>query len=72
MSFQNDVLLFFDGGENLDPEVRVIPQGSQDSIWGKSTCLHGQIGLFAVLQDSLNPQNVRTFHEAGRFRYIVV
>ncbi|KAI9560727.1 putative neurobeachin-like protein 1-like isoform X3 [Daphnia sinensis] len=51
--------------QQTDPEVRVIPQGSQDSIWGKSTCLHGQIGLFAVLQDSLNPQNVRTFHEAG-------
>lgn len=51
--------------EKVDPEVRIIPQGSQDSIWGKPTCLHGQIGLFALLQDSLNPQNVRTFHEAG-------
>ncbi|XP_046650912.1 neurobeachin-like protein 1 isoform X2 [Daphnia pulicaria] len=51
--------------QHNDPEVRIIPQGSQDSIWGKPTCLHGQIGLFALLQDSLNPQNVRTFHEAG-------
>lgn len=49
----------------IDPEVRTIPLGSQDSVWGRPTCLHGQIGVFAVLQDSLSIQNVRTFHEAG-------
>lgn len=57
---------------NLDPEVRVIPLGSQDSIWGRPTCLHGQIGLFAVLQESLNLQNVRIFHEAGMFHIVSI
>ena len=49
----------------IDPGVRSVPLGTQDSIWGKPICLHGQIGTFALFQEALTLQHVRIFHDAG-------
>lgn len=49
-----------------DQEVRTILLGNQDAVWGKPTCLSGQLGSFALLHEPLSLQNVKTFHEAGK------
>lgn len=51
----------------LDPNIKSVPAGMQDTIWGTPTSLRGQIGLVCLFHEALTSQQVRTLYEAGMF-----
>lgn len=50
----------------LDPHVKSFPPGIQDTVWGASTCLRGQLGLVALFHDALNAAHVNGLKERNK------
>ena len=50
---------------NNDPNVQWTMVGMEEIMWGKSSALHGQLGLIYVFEDSLTANQVRILHNLG-------
>lgn len=50
------------GTSSLDPNVKPIPNGMQDTIFGESICLKGQIGGVILAESTIN---IKTLFDAG-------
>ena len=55
----------------LDPNIKSLPAGMQDTIWGTPTSLRGQVGLVCLFHEALTPQQVKTLYDAGVFHVSV-
>ncbi|XP_050424019.1 neurobeachin-like protein 2 isoform X2 [Adelges cooleyi] len=57
--------LLMRGTGALDPYVKDFPPGMQDSLYGRSMCLKGQLGPICLFPEYLSNHQVKTLYELG-------
>jgi hypothetical protein len=52
----------------LHPQnIVTVEPNSQESLFGQSTCLHGQLACVWVLAETLNETQVKHLHSMGKY-----
>lgn len=49
----------------LDPYVKDFPPGMQDSLYGRSMCLKGQLGPICLFPEYFSSQQIKCIHDLG-------
>jgi hypothetical protein len=64
------------GNQAIHPQnIVTVEPNSQDALFGKSTCLHGQLACVWILAETLNETQVKHLHSMGKcliFEFIKV
>lgn len=55
------------GSGSLDPYVKDFPAGMQDSLYGRSVCLNGQLGPICLFPEHFSSQQIKSIYELGKY-----
>jgi len=53
------------GSSAMDPYVKDFPPGMQDSLYGCSMCLKGQLGPICLFPEYLSAQQIKSIFDLG-------
>lgn len=53
------------GSSAIDPYVKDFPPGMQDSLYGHSMCLRGQLGPICLFPEYLSAQQIKSVYDLG-------
>ncbi|XP_025416195.1 neurobeachin-like protein 1 isoform X1 [Sipha flava] len=57
--------LLMRGSGALDPYVKDFPPGMQDSLYGRSMCLKGQLGSICLFPEYFSSQQIKSIYDLG-------
>lgn len=56
------------GSGAMDPYVKDFPSGMQDTLYGHSMCLKGQLGLICLFPEYFSTQQIKSIFDLGKFK----
>jgi len=53
------------GSGAMDPYIKDFPPGMQDSLYGRSMCLKGQLGSVCLFPECFSSQHIKSIYDLG-------